>query len=470
MQQRRISLAEIRRRGTKVLNQGNLQTVRLLQPLSRVSVDSNMHEGGQRRVVACDSQPLQVVQGTPHAFGAQARDADQLVGGDAFVRVSIDQRLGDGEQLPAVDVGHGTAFELGARLLHRVHPKRRRKHLRPILLAGQQHRLLQPGDGGSHAVVVGGGVPLKHVLVVLAEDLAGGGDHLATQAPLPVQVAQRPQDAVDLAPGEPRARGHPELAFHVFLRIEQHAARRLPVASGAARLLKIVLQRPGDVGVDDQSDIGLVDPHAEGVRGRNDTQLALDKATLYALPALGRQPGVEVVRRYVLFLQELRHLLGLPARGAVDDSASGDIRRQVRRQDLVKMGELLAPGGRHHHELQVRALGAAVENVQIDAELVPKVTHDVLHHVGLCGCGQTQHRRDRLRACLLADEASHVAVVGSEVVPPFRQAVGLVQHPGPDLALVEHPAQRPVAKLLGRDDENARVPEPHPVEHIGPLG
>ena len=80
------------------------------------------------------------------------------------------------------------------------------------------------------------------------------------------------------------------------------------------------------------------------------------------------------------------------------------------------MGELLAPGGRHHHELQVRALGAAVENVQIDAELVPKMTHDVLHHVGLCGCGQTQHRRDRLRACLLADEASHVAVVGSEVV------------------------------------------------------
>ena len=107
-------------------------------------------------------------------------------------------------------------------------------------------------------------------LVVLAEDLPGGGDHLAAQALLAVEVAQRSQDAMDFAPGEPRARRHPELALHVVLRVEQHAARRLAVASGAARLLEIVFQRSGDVGMDDQPHVRLVDPHAEGVGRRDD--------------------------------------------------------------------------------------------------------------------------------------------------------------------------------------------------------
>ena len=134
------------------------------------------------------------------------------------------------------------------------------------------------------------------------------------------------------------------------------------------------------------------------------------------------------------------------------------------------MGKLLASGGRHHHELQVRTLDAAGEHAQLDAELVPKVRDDVHDHVGLGGRGQAQHRRNRVLPRLLADEASHVAVIGPEVVPPLRNAVGLVQHPGADLALVEHPAQRPVAELFRRDDENARIAEPHPVKGVGPLG
>ena len=186
-------------------------------------------------------------------------------------------------------------------------------------------------------------------------------------------------------------------------------------------------------------------------------QLAFDEALLHALPRLGRQPGVEVVRRHALLPEELRHLLGLTARRAVDDGASRHVRRQVGLDDLVKVGELLAPGGRHHHELQVRAPSAAVEDCDLDAKLVPKMGSDVRHHIGLRGRGQAQHRRDRLLSRLLTDEASHVTIVGPEIVPPLRQTVGLVEHPGADLALVEHPAQASVAQLLRRDDEDARI-------------
>ena len=139
--------------------------------------------------------------------------------------------------------------------------------------------------------------------------------------------------------------------------------------------------------MDDKPDVRLVDPHAECVGCRDDPQLALDEAPLHALPGLGRKPGMEEIRRNSLLLQVFRHLLGISARGTVDDGTSGGVRRQIRHQDLVKMGELLASCGRHHHELQVRALGAAVENLQLDAELVAKMAGDVLHHVGLRGRG-----------------------------------------------------------------------------------
>ena len=133
------------------------------------------------------------------------------------------------------------------------------------------------------------------------------------------------------------------------------------------------------------------------------------------------------------------------------------------------MGELSLAARRHHHEVQIGALGAAVEDPEIDIELLVEVVHDLRHDVGLGRRGQTQHRRHRVISGPLADEASHVPVVGPEIVPPSREAVGLVQHPGTDLPLIEDAAHRAVAKLLGRDDEDTGVPHPHPIQGIGSL-
>ena len=48
---------------------------------------------------------------------------------------------------------------------------------------------------------------------------------------------------------------------------EQHAFRLQPVAARPARLLLIMLDRFRHRGVQDEANVGAVDPHAEGDRG-----------------------------------------------------------------------------------------------------------------------------------------------------------------------------------------------------------
>ena len=148
--------------------------------------------------------------------------------------------------------------------------------------------------------------------------------------------------------------------------------------------------------MDHQPDVRLVDAHPKGVGGCDHTQIAADETLLDMLLGLGRQLGVEEGGRYILVLQKLRHFFGSPARCAVDDGTAGRARWQSGQQELVDMRELLSTGRRHDHELQVGALGAAVKDGQLNAEFVPEVSGDVLHHIGLGGRGQAQDRRDRL--------------------------------------------------------------------------
>ena len=109
------------------------------------------------------------------------------------------------------------------------------------------------------------------------------GDDLVLQLLLAIEVAQRPEDTVNFPLAEARAGGQAELRFHVVAHIEQQAARRFPVASGASGFLQVVLQRGRDVGMDDQPHVGLVDAHAEGVGGGDNFQFAVDEALLHVL-------------------------------------------------------------------------------------------------------------------------------------------------------------------------------------------
>ena len=221
--------------------------------------------------------------------------------------------------------------------------------------------------------------------------------------------------------------------------------------------------------MDHQPDIRLVDAHAEGVGRRDRAQVATDETLLHVLLGLRRQAGVKIIGLDVLQLQVFGNLLGASPRRAIDDGAPGGVRRQIRRQYLMDVREFLAAGSRDHLEAEIRPFCAAVEDRQLDAELVPEMPRNVLDHVGLGGRGQAQRRRRGAVAGLLPDEAADIEIVGPEIVTPARQAMRLVQHPGADLALVERAPQGPGAKLLGRNYENARIAQPNPVQRIGPL-
>ena len=402
-------------------------------------------------------------------FRAHTRCGHQLVGGDALVGIRLDQRLCDAQQLAAVANRYTGPSEPGARLLYRAHLERRRKYLDPVLLPGQQHRLLQPGQRGPEPGVVGSGIPLECPVFVLGEDLTGRGNHLTTQALLSVQVPQGPQDAVDLPPRQPRTGRHAELALHVVHGVEKHTSCRPLVPPGAARLLQVVLKGTGDVGMDDKPHVRLVYAHAKGIGGDDDPQVAAYEALLDILLGLRLQPRMEVAGLDSLVPQELRYFFSVPPRCAVDDGAARTIDRQIGLYDLVNVIELLTAARLHCNEIQILATYSAVEDLQLDVQLLTKVGLDLLLDVRLGSCGQAQHRRHRLVTRPLTDEAPHVAVVGPEVVPPFREAVGLVQDPGANLPLRQDTANRDAAKLLRRDDQDAGFPKPHAVQSIGTL-
>ena len=224
---------------------------------------------------------------------------------------------------------------------------------------------------------------------------------------------------MDLPSAEPGARRHAELALDVILCVHQHAACGLLVPARSTGLLNVVLKRPWDVGVDNEAHIRLVYAHAEGVGGDDRPQLPTDEALLHVLLGLRRQSGMEVIRVNAFLPQELRHLLCLRSRRAVDYRAAGFVGRKVGRQYLVNIGELGGAARRHHYELQVGALRSTVEHLKLHAQLFSEVFDDFGFNVRLCGGGKAHDRRHRLLPRSLADEPSHISVVRPEVVPPL---------------------------------------------------
>jgi len=272
-----------------------------------------------------------------------------------------------------------------------------------------------------------------------------------------------------------------ELALHVLLVVEQHAAGGLTVAAGTAGLLDIVLQRARRLGMDDNAHVLLVHAHAEGIGRADDLQLAGDEGLLDAPLLRGADPGVEVLDCPALALESLGQRLDPLARGRVDDGGPCVRRRlrlravgpgiEVLQQDRMDASVLLMATGELDLEAQVVALDAALIQRQAEPQLVAEIGQDLGGHVLFGGRGEAGHRRHRRLLALRqgADEAPGVEVVRAEVVAPLGQAVGLVEDPTADLAAGEHRGDAAVAQLLRRDVQHGHVAETHPLHDIAAL-
>ena len=193
--------------------------------------------------------------------------------------------------------------------------------------------------------------------------------------------------------------------------------------------------------------VRLVDSHAERDRRRDGPGRALEEGShrLAAVPP--GKPGV--VERHLLARRGQRVMSRLRAgvRRRVDDPGAGELARRA--HDLV-----LLVGERPHvprREVDVRPVEVADHDLGI-AQAEPP--HDLLPHRrrGRRGQGQADRGPDRLSL------GAEPHVVGTEVVAPLADQVGLVHHEQPRPGALYRLPGLAVRQLLRREeDERAGV-------------
>ena len=433
---------------------------RVGNPLAQVNRDL--------QIVGEDAEALQALEHTHALVGREPALQHQLVGADAFVRFGVHQKLDDRQVLRAHRLRKIGPGEFCASLVEGGHPEARRKHSRVVFVALEEAGTLEPRDRRLHSRVRVGVLGRDgDVEVVVGEDLPRR-DHDLGRGRARGLAAQQPEDLGDVLRGEPRTRRQTELNLDVLLVVEQRASRVVLVAAGTAGLLQIVLDGARNFGMDDEADVGLVHAHAERVRRGDHAQIAADERLLHRLLDLGRETRVEVAARPPVRPQERGNRFGAPSPRGEHDRAAFAI-GELARQDLLDQHELVLLANRHHLVVQVQALVPAGESAQTDAEDLLEMSVEIGDDVELRRRGEAGDLR-QLRAVPLADEARGVQIIGAEVVAPLREAMRLVEDPCGDLTVPDSLAQTRVAQLLRRDEQNADVAQPHPVQHVPALG
>ena len=293
----------------------------------------------------------------------------------------------------------------------------------------EQHLLAAvKGRPGMHAVVAAVAVVLPEVLAEIVEQ-----QFAAALARLRVSQHLGEQLAADLLLGDGLALHELLQLLDVLVAVVGDADAFLAVPAGAARLLVVTLDALGDVVVDDEADVRLVDAHAEGDGGHDHPDLLHQELVLVLRARLRIQARVVRQGLDAVDAQQLRHLLHLLAAEAVDDAGLAGVLADELDQVLLRV-HLVAD-----LVVEVRAVEGGLEHGRVrDAE----VLEDVALHLGRRRGGQG----DDGRPPDLVHQRTDAAVLRPEIVPPLRDAVGLVHGVERDLHLAK---QRDVL-LLGQ--------------------
>ena len=194
---------------------------------------------------------------------------------------------------------------------------------------------------------------------------------------------------------------------------EQQAFAGQAVASGPAGFLVVTFKVLGQVVMDDEPDVGLVDAHAEGDGGANDPDLVAQKLVLAGRAVPGLHSSVIRGRLDPIGLQALGQAFGALAALTIDDPALLEARADERQRLVVRAGLRSHP---------IRQVGA-IETGQVATGLAQmQLLNDVPAHALRGRGGQRHHRHFRKKAAQLGK----LAVFGPEIMAPFADAMGFV--------------------------------------------
>ncbi len=196
--------------------------------------------------------------------------------------------------------------------------------------------------------------------------------------------------------------------------VEHVGLGRQAVAPGAAGLLVVGLEALGQVQVQHEAHVRLVDAHAEGDGGDHDQAVLLEEPVLVRGADVLVQPGMVGECWDAGPAEHVRGGVHLAARQAVDDAAAAGLLALEVVQEL-RLGLQLG----HHTVADVGPVEAGDERAAL-AEIEPLDDLAPGGRVGRGGQRQARHGREALVQDL------ELEIVGPEVVAPLRDAVGLV--------------------------------------------
>ena len=200
--------------------------------------------------------------------------------------------------------------------------------------------------------------------------------------------------------------------------VQGDAVGGLAVAAGPADLLPVGLQRAGRIGVNHETDVGLVDPHAEGDGRHHDRSVLSQEPLQPAVAVAGVHAGVIGDGVGSGLAQGLGHSLAAVAAAAIDHAGlaaplahqidDGGVGAGPRGAFLADRRELeIGPGEAVDHHLGV---------------VQPQRADDVIAGagVGRGGDGDTGNARKQL------GQPAQGPVIRTEIMSPLRDTVGLV--------------------------------------------
>ena len=199
----------------------------------------------------------------------------------------------------------------------------------------------------------------------------------------------------------------------VLVAVIGDASAFLPVTARPAGFLVVAFYALGNVVMDDEAHVRLVNAHAEGDGGHNHVHLFHQEQVLVLRPGLGVQAGVVRERLDAVDGQQLGHLLHLLAAEAVDDAGLAGILTEE--ADDVFLRLHLVP----YFIIKVGPIEGRLEHLGIlDAEGL----EDVALHLGR---GRSREGDDGSQLDFLHDGADF-PVLRTEIVAPLGDTVGFV--------------------------------------------